>query len=585
MKFFVGRVALGCWLIGALAGSCADEAASLKDLKGFFPLEVPASRSGWEERAALVKQRLLVANGLYPMPTKTPLRPAFTGTIKRPGFVVEKVYFESVPGFYVTGLLFRPDEGAGGEKKHPAVLSPHGHGGRLQDFGEEGVLREIKNGGERFADSGRFPKVARCATLARLGCVVLLYDMIGYADSQQISREVAHRLRGPRPSMEGPEAWGFFSVHAELRLQSIFGLQTWNSIRALDFLCSLPYVDDRKIGVTGGSGGGTQTMMVCALDPRPTVSFPNGMVSSSMQGGCPCENACLLRINTGNVEFAALFAPRPMGMTAADDWTREMLVPGKGFFEIQKIYALYGKEEEVMCADLLRFKHNYNVVTRELMYGWFNRYLELGHEEPVEETDFPSLTLEEHEVYGGKHPRPEGGDDFERKLTSWLDNDSTAQLASLTKEERGALVSRAWETILGVYDDPPPMRVRGEIVECGVQGICLVIPRDEARPEETPVVENPRLIPAYTHGYNHSYFAHRARTAFGTLRYLAEEKGRKGIHLRAEGMEESAVALAVAVVAKQGWVESVELSAEGRSFRFGGIDGFRHPEFVPGAVK
>ncbi len=105
----------------------------------------------------------------------------------------------------------------------------------------------------------------------------------------------------------------------------IMGLQTWNGIRALDFLASLPDVDPKRMAVTGGSGGGTQTILLGALDDRPIASFPNGMVSTSMQGGCTCESCCLLRVGTGNVELAALFAPRPQGMTAANDWTKAMM--------------------------------------------------------------------------------------------------------------------------------------------------------------------------------------------------------------------------------------------------------------------
>ncbi len=128
--------------------------------------------------------------------------------------------------------------------------------------------------------------------LARLGCIVFHYDMVGVADSQPI----AH-------------ASGFADVAAELRLQSAMGLQTWNSIRALDFLLSLPEVDPKRIGVTGASGGGTQTFLLGAIDDRPAVAFPAVMVSTGMQGGCVCENASYLRQGLGNVDLAAVFAP------------------------------------------------------------------------------------------------------------------------------------------------------------------------------------------------------------------------------------------------------------------------------------
>ena len=80
------------------------------------------------------------------------------------------------------------------------------------------------------------------------------------------------------------------------------------------------------------------------------------MVSTAMQGGCTCENACGLRIETGNVEFAALFAPKPLGMTAADDWTKEMAT--KGFPELKQHYGLFGAPDRVMSKAAVHFGHN-----------------------------------------------------------------------------------------------------------------------------------------------------------------------------------------------------------------------------------
>ena len=165
----------------------------------------------------------------------------------------------------------------------------------MQDHGDK-ITSFIETGEEKHKNSGRYPKLARCAQLARMGCITFIYDMEGYVDSLQIPMEVSHRLNDRRAELESPTQWGFFSAQAEMRMQSIMGVQTWNSIRALDFLESLPDVDAQRIGITGGSGGGTQTILLGALDPRPIVSFPQGMVSTSMQGGCPCENCSLLRV-------------------------------------------------------------------------------------------------------------------------------------------------------------------------------------------------------------------------------------------------------------------------------------------------
>src|SRR5258708_5429209 len=102
------------------------------------------------------------------------------------------------------------------------------------------------------------------------------------------------------------------------------GLQTWNSIRVLDFVSSLPEVDPSRIVITGASGGGTQSFITAALDERLTAAFPAVMVSTAMQGGCICENSSLLRVETGNIEMAGLIAPRPLGMSAANDWTKDI---------------------------------------------------------------------------------------------------------------------------------------------------------------------------------------------------------------------------------------------------------------------
>lgn len=391
----------------------------LKDLDGYFPFEVPNSKEAWETRAAELRQRVRVATGLWPMPERTPLHAQVFGRVEREGFTVEKVYFESLPGHFVTGSLFRPTGKSG---RLPAVLSPHGHGGRTQEYDTRRVREMIVKGQERFEGSGRFTKLARCAQLARMGCVTFIYDMLGYADSVQISRALAHGYKTQRPAFETPESWGFFSTQAELRLQTIMGLQTWNAIRALDFLCGLPDVDPKRIGVTGGSGGGTQTILLCAIDSRPIVAFPQGMVSTAMQGGCTCENCNLLRIGTGNVELAALFAPKPQGMTAADDWTQEMMT--KGYPELRRLYAMLGVERNVRCDSMLQFPHNYNYVTRAVMYSWMNKHLKLGLEEPIVEEDYRVLSAQEYTVWDEAHPRPKGGGDYERSLVQWMNEQS-----------------------------------------------------------------------------------------------------------------------------------------------------------------
>ncbi len=472
----------------------------LKDLDGYFPFTPCSTPEEWAQRADHVRRQMLVALGLWPAPTRTPLNAVIHGRIERPDYTVEKVYFESLPGFLVTGNLYRPKGKAG---RLPGVLSPHGHweNGRFYDQGPDRVRQEIVQGCERFEEGGRSPLQSRCVQLARMGCVVFHYDMIGYADSLQISFEIAHRFAKQRPEMNTVENWGLFSPQAEAHLQSVMGLQTWNSIRALDFLLSLPDIDPDRIAVTGASGGGTQTFILCAIDPRPTVSFPAVMVSTAMQGGCTCENASLLRVDTGNVEFAALFAPKPLGMTAANDWTKEM--PTKGFPELKRHYTMLGAPDNVMLKPLLHFEHNYNYVSRAAMYSWMNRHFKLGWREPVVEEDYRRLSKEEMSVWDATHPKPEGGAEFERKLLRWLTTDAEQQLqaANTSLAAYRDTVGAAMDVVIGrtlaetgpVAWELKSKAERGDYVEL------VGVLRNTRHCEELPVVRlQPKEVKART---------------------------------------------------------------------------------------
>jgi dienelactone hydrolase len=238
----------------------------LKDLDGYFPFTPPASKAEWEKRAERVRRQILVSQGLWPMPTKTPLNPLIHGKVDRGEYTVEKVYFESAPGFFVSGNLYRPKKAQG---KAPGVLFAHGHwqDARLYESTDAELLRELANGEERFEEGGKSRFQSMCVQLARMGCVVWQWDMLGDSDAQQFSRQLVHGFAKQRPEMNTVENWGLFSPQAEAHLESAMGLQTWNSIRSLDFLLSLPEVDPDRIAMTGASGGGTQTMLLAAIDP------------------------------------------------------------------------------------------------------------------------------------------------------------------------------------------------------------------------------------------------------------------------------------------------------------------------------
>ncbi len=596
-----------------------------KDLDGYFPFEVPATKEAWQARAEELRRRTRVALGLWPEPERTPLQARIWGKVERPDFTVEKVAFESVPGLYVTGLLYRPK---GKKGPFPAVLSPHGHEGRLWDYGEKGVRKMITEGAERFERSGRWPQLARCATLARLGCVVFIHDMLGYADNVQIPTAVAHRFSKARPSMETNDRWGFFSPQAENRLQSILGVQAWSCVRALDFLCSLPDVDASRLGVTGSSGGGTQTILTCALDPRPVVAFPHGMVSTSMQGGCTCENACYLRIGTGNVELAALFAPKPQGMTAANDWTKEMMT--KGLPELEKLYALLGAKGSVFCKNQVHFPHNYNFVSRALMYSLFNKHLKLGHEDPIVEEDFEPLTPAEFTVWDAEHPAPASGEDVEAALLKSMAEASDRRMARAGREvvaggvdiligrrlpsgverqkvekldqgehwrfrdllryagEEVSLVTlhpKTWNGKVAIWadgagtaalDGPLPKKLLG----AGWSLVGLEVLRQGV--DVQPKVANPREYAGFTYGYNAPLFSQRVHDLLTLVSFVSGYEQRpKEIALI--GTNGAGPWVAAARAQAGGVVTRAVVDAPG--FRFAALTSFRHPDFLPGAVK
>ncbi len=311
------------------------------------------SAAAWRERAQEIRDQALTSCGLLPMPPKTPLNPKITGRIDRDGYSVEKVSFESMPGVYVAGNLYRPrGQGAG---PFAATINPHGHA-------EEG----------RVADTKDFSAPARCISQARHGIIAFTYDMVGYVDTAQFNATLAASHPGRRPNYDPHSAT--FGQPTNLYWNiTLMGLQTWNTVRALDFLESLPDVDRKRLGSTGESGGGTQTFMLGAIDDRLAIQAPIVMVSHSMQGGCRCENAPGLRIRYSNMEVAASAAPRPQFLVAATgDWTKTTdTIEGPS---IEWIYQLAGAGDRFGWK-IFEAPHNYNLRTREAVYGFLGQTL------------------------------------------------------------------------------------------------------------------------------------------------------------------------------------------------------------------
>jgi len=320
-------------------------------------------RSSWEARATQIREGIIKGMQME-------LMSKYDGEIKTiiseeramDGYVIQNIAIESFPGFYVTGNLYLPaSKGA----KNPAILSPHGH---------------LKN--KRFTHYMQ----KRCAVLARMGAIVFAYDMVGYGECTQVNHKMPIALL----------------------------LQTWNSKRVLDYLISRDDVDADRIGMTGGSGGGTQTFVLTAIDDRITASAPVVQVSAHFFGGCVCESGMPIHktesFQTNNVEVAALCAPRPLLMVSnGGDWTRN--TPRIEYPYVQSVYALYDAEHKAENVHLPAEKHDYGYSKRTAMYNFFAHHLNLrpsnvpydnGYKE-----DFVEILLQDElKIFTKENPRP-----------------------------------------------------------------------------------------------------------------------------------------------------------------------------------
>lgn len=338
------------------------------------------TRSDWEDRSEIIRKGIITGMKLDQMPKRdTPFNVFIHSTREMDGYIVENIAIESFPGFFITGNLYRPLALASFQKS-PGILSVHGHGTD-----------------PRFGESVQ----KRSAAFARMGAVVFAYDMIGYGDSKQVDHKIPIAL----------------------------SIQSYNSQRVIDYLISRPDVDPDRIGVTGESGGGTQTIMITAIDPRIKVSVPVVMVSAYFFGGCVCESGMPVHKSenhqTNNVEIAALCAPRPMLLVSdGGDWTKN--TPRIEMPYLQKVYALYDAESKIDNVHLPAERHDYGPNKRFPVYNFFGHYLGLNAGKILVNNQFDEsfvtvLGAEDLRVFNDKNPIPSHALQGDEAVLKYLD--------------------------------------------------------------------------------------------------------------------------------------------------------------------
>ena len=305
------------------------------------------------ERGRTIRHTFLSSIGGLP-PSDSPLNPQCCGKVQRQGYCIEKIIFESQPKTYVTSLLYIPERC---EQPAPAILFVSGHG------------REAK----------AFPEYQRvCHDLAINGFVVLAIDPTGQGervthfdpDTGKMLLEwgtVEHSYQGQQCVLTGTSIARYF---------------LFDALRGLDYLETRPEVDAARIGLTGNSGGGTQTSLICMSgDPRIKVAAPCTYVTSRedyYMTGQPQDMEQLQFGMTRNGinfdDFFMPFAPRPLliGAVTSDFFTPEGTA--LSVERLRRTYGLFGREDSVQCAQAPG-QHKYCRELRMAVVNWFRRHL------------------------------------------------------------------------------------------------------------------------------------------------------------------------------------------------------------------
>ncbi len=308
------------------------------------------TKADWTSRQQKVKDILMKTVG--PFPEKTPLNPQITGTVKKEGYSVEKIVYESMPGFYVTGALFLPD----GTGKKPAVLFVSGH----------------TNNGFRY-DSYQ----AMILNLVKKGFVVFAIDPISQGE------RVQHYDPEKKASVIGPttQEHNYLGNQTFISGVSLARYFIWDGIRAIDYLLTRKEVDPDRLGVTGQSGGGTQASYIFAFDERIKAGAPVNYITGFRRllesiGPQDAEQNFYQGIMNGltHADFLEVRAPNPVLISAG---TRDFFsIQGarESYAEVVNAYRAFGQEENISLVED-DFGHGYTKKLNEAIYAFFQKSL------------------------------------------------------------------------------------------------------------------------------------------------------------------------------------------------------------------
>jgi dienelactone hydrolase len=350
-----------------------------------------------------VKEKIQQCFG--PWPDKTPLNARVTGILERDSYNIEKVIFESRPGFPVTSNLYVPK---GRQFPLPGIIGSCGHStpGKATPYNQS------------FAQG-----------LARQGYVVLIFDPIGQGERFQYLTDDLEARHGPSV-MEHLYAGNQMVLSGEF-----FGSwRAWDAIRALDYLLTRPEVDSNHIGMTGASGGGTMTSWICGVEPRLTMAAPCCFVTTfrrNMENEIPADSEQYplraLALGLDQSDFIAAMAPKPVILLGEEKDYFDARGLEESYVRLKHLYKLLGAEQNIQLFIGPNY-HSYSQLGRMAMYGWFNKVTKISDIQSE-----PLLTMEKDETLLCT-PHGQVGESDSRTVFYF-----TNQIAVTLKNKRGSI--------------------------------------------------------------------------------------------------------------------------------------------------